>query len=120
MIEALPRSSGKVLGVRLTGKVTEEEYEKVFLPALDDLIKKHGKIRCLYFIDEGFEGWELLAMRDGAKFGLKHRNDFEKFAVIAGQKWAEWASKIAAHLIPAEMKTYTVDQLEEAWSWLEA
>ena len=120
MIEILPQSEGKTLGVRLTGKVTDEDYEKVFLPALDELIQKYGKASCVYFMDEDFEGWKLGAMWDDASFGMKHRNDFEKIAVVGGPKWAEWATKVAAHLMSCEVKTYTGDQLDDAWSWTKA
>ena len=43
MIEILSKSQGKTLGVRLTGKATDEDYEKIFVPALENLIKEHGK-----------------------------------------------------------------------------
>lgn len=120
MIEVLPKSEGKTLGVRLTSKATAEDYEKIFVPALESLIKEHGKVRCLYFMDEGFQGWELGAMWDDAKFGIKHKSDFEKIAVVGGPKWAEWCNKIASHLVSGEMKTYPVDQLDDAWSWVKA
>jgi hypothetical protein len=120
MIEILPQSEGRTLGARLTGKVTDEDYEKVFLPALETVIKEHGKVRCVYFMDAGFQGWKLGAMWDDAKFGIKHKNDFEKIAVIGGPKWAEWATKLASHLMSGEVKTYTIDQLDEAWSWIKA
>ena len=120
MIEVLSKSQGKTLGVRLTGKATDEDYEKIFIPALENLIKEYGKIRCLYFMDEGFQGWELGAMWDDAKFGIKHKSDFEKIAVVGGPKWAEWCKKIASHLVAAEIKTYPADQLDDAWSWVQA
>ena len=120
MIEVLEKSQGKILGVRLTGKVSDEDYMKVFIPALENLIKEHGKIRCLYFMDEGFEGWDLGAMWDDAKFGVQHRNDFEKMAVVGGPKWAEWASKMTSHLVSAEIKTYPVDKIDDAWIWIKA
>jgi hypothetical protein len=120
MIEVLPKSQGKTLGVRFTGKATDEDYEKVFMPALENLIKEHGKIRCVYFMDEGFQGWELGAMWDDAKFGIKHKSDFEKVAVVGGPKWAEWCTKIASHFVSGETKTYPADQLDDAWSWVES
>ncbi len=118
MIEVLAKTQGKTLVVRLTGKATDQDYKKVFIPALENLLKEHGKVRCVYFMDEGFQGWEVGAMWDDAKFGIKHRNDFEKIAVVGGPKWAEWSTKIAAHLVSAEIKTYPADQLDDAWSWV--
>ena len=120
MIEVLAQSEGRILGVRLTGSVSDEDYEKVFIPALDKLIKEHGKIRCLYYMDEGFEGWELGAMWDDATYGIRHKDDFDKIAVVGGPKWAEWGTKVAAHLISAEVKTYHAEQLGEAWTWIKA
>ncbi|MFH0958919.1 MAG: STAS/SEC14 domain-containing protein [Pseudomonadota bacterium] len=120
MIEVLAKSHGKILGVRLTGKATDDDYKKVFMPTLENLIKEHGKVRCVYFMDEGFQGWEVGAMWDDAKFGMKHRNDFEKIAVVGGPKWAEWSTKIASHLVTAEIKTYPADRLDDAWSWVKA
>jgi hypothetical protein len=120
MIEILAQSDGKTLGVRLTGKVTDEDYEKIFLPALDKLIKEYGKANCVYYMDEGFEGWTLGAMWDDASFGMKHRNDFEKVAVVGGPKWAAWGTKLAGHFTSAEVNTYSGDKLDDAWSWIKA
>ncbi len=119
MLEIIPRSQGKILGVRLTGKVTDSDYEEIFLPALQKVIDEFGKVRCLYFMDSGFEGWTLGAMWDDTKFGVRHRNDFEKCAIVGGPKWAEWGTKLVAHFLSAEIKTYSEDQVEEAWSWIQ-
>ena len=59
-------------------------------------------------------------MWDDAKFGIKHKSDFEKVAVVGGPKWAEWCTKIASHLVAGEIKTYSADQLDDAWSWVQA
>lgn len=120
MIEILQQSDGKTLGVRLTGKVTDQDYETVFIPALEKLIKEHGKVNCLYFMDDEFVGWDLGAMWDDATFGIKHRNDFDKIAVIGGPKWAQWGTMIAGHLVSAEIKTYPVNEFEQAWAWMKS
>jgi hypothetical protein len=120
MIEIMDKSEGKILAVRLTGKASDDDYKKVFLPALDKLINEHGKVRCVYFMDKDFQGWELGAMWDDAKYGIKHRNDFEKIVVVGGPKWAEWGMKISSHLVSGELKTYPADQLDDAWTWIKA
>ena len=120
MIEVLPQSEGKTFGVRFTGKATDEDYENVVLPGLETVIQEYGKVRCLYFMDEGFQGWELGAMWDDAKYGIKHKNDFEKIAVVGGPKWTEWATRFASHFMSTEIKTYSADQLDDAWSWVKA
>jgi hypothetical protein len=118
VIEILPESQGNILGVRLTDKVTGDDYEKTFIPALEKVLAEHPKMRCVYYMDEAFKGWDLGAMWDDATFGFKHRKDFEKIAVIGGPKWAEWGTKLAAHMVSGEVKTFPVDQLQAAWDWI--
>lgn len=118
MIEIMSESAGNVLGVRLSGKVTDEDYEKVFIPALEKIIADSGKVRVVYYMDAEFEGWNAGAMWDDAKFGLKHRNDFEKIAVVGGPIWAEWGTKLAGHLVSGEVKTYSGAELNDAWTWI--
>ncbi len=120
MLEIMPQSQGKILAVRLTSKVTDSDYEKIFLPELQKLIEVYGKVRCLYFMDSEFDGWTLGAVWDDAKFGIRHKDDFEKCAIVGGPKWAEWGTKLVAHLVSGQLKTFSGDQLEEAWSWIKA
>lgn len=44
MFELLPQSSGKVVGVKISGKATHTDYQ-TFVPKLEGTIKQHGKIR---------------------------------------------------------------------------
>lgn len=120
MIEILPESEGKVLGIRATGRVTNEDYEKVFIPRLKKIIAEHGAVSCLYYMDAEFQGWEVGAMWDDAKFGIKHAKDFDKIAVVGGPKWAAWGVKLEALFMKGEIKIYSVDQLSEAWNWIKS
>lgn len=69
---------------------------------------------------EEFHGWEPLAMWDDAKFGMQHRTDFEKCAVVGGPKWVEWATRIAAVIVSGECKVFAAVQLAEAQCWIKA
>jgi hypothetical protein len=120
MIEVMPESQGNVLGVKFTGKVTAKEYEDVIIPGVEAVLKEHDKARFLYVLDEGFQGVEAGAMWDDTKLGLKHRNDFEKLALVGGAKWMEWLTKMCAKLISGETKTFSLEQLPEAWDWLKS
>ena len=77
------------MGLRATGKLTDQDYKKVLLPGLEALIKQHGKIRLLCFLDEEFAGLEPGAMWEDAKFFFPHKNDFEKMAIVGAPKWVE-------------------------------
>ena len=46
MIEILERGSGKVFGMKVSGKILHRDYQQ-FVPMLEKLIEEHGSVRCL-------------------------------------------------------------------------
>jgi hypothetical protein len=118
VIEILQETKGNLLVVRATEKLTTGDYEEVFIPKLRQLIQDHGKVRAVLYLDEDFKGWEIGAMWDDAKFGIQHRNDFEKIAIAGGPKWIEWAMKMSAHFMKGQLKTFDGSKLQEALIWI--
>jgi len=120
MIEVLPESQYNILGVKGIGKLTDLDYKTILVPRLEAMIKDYQKVRCLFLMTEEFHGWELGAAWDDAKFGVQHRNDSEKVAVVGGPRWVEWATKLGALIMSGEVKTFSSGQLEEAWDWVKS
>ena len=118
MIEILPESEGKVLAIRASEKLTDEDYKQIFIPRMDQLITEFGRIRVLFTMADNFKGWEVAAMWDDANFGMKHKDQFEKIAVVGGPKWVEWASKLEGHFMDGAVKTFPADQLQAAKDWI--
>jgi len=120
MIEVLPESHDNILGVKGIGKLTDLDYKTILVPRLEGIIREYRKVRCLFLMPEGFQGWEFGAAWDDAKFGVQHRNDFEKVAVVGGPRWVEWATKLGALIMSGEVRTFSSEQLEEAWDWVKS
>ena len=120
MFEIMANSEGKILGVRATSKLTNRDYREVFTPTLEELFQKYGKIRLLFYMDENFAGWEMGALWEDTKLDVKHKDDFEKVAVVGGPKWVRWFMKLISPLVSAEVKNFPQDQVAAAWEWLQA
>ncbi len=120
MLEILPDSQKDILAVKATGKLTDKDYQEVLIPRLEALIKEYGKAKFLFLFDENFQGWELGALWDDAKLGLRHRNDFAKVAVVGGARWVEWGVKVFSPFMGGEVKTFPLDQLSQAADWIKA
>jgi hypothetical protein len=120
MIKILPETSGDLLAVKASNKLTDADYQETFIPKLEEIIKQYGKGRILLIFDDNFKGWEPKALWDDARFGIKHMNDFEKIALVGGKKWVEWGVKIFAHLMKGEVKTFDGAQQESAQEWVKA
>ncbi|MCF3648764.1 STAS/SEC14 domain-containing protein [Synoicihabitans lomoniglobus] len=120
MIDQLPASAHDTLVVQASGILNAADYERDFIPAMERLMRIHGKISVVLYLDEQFDGWDLEAMWDDARFGLKHRHDFNRLAVVGAQIWFKWAIQLGSHFIDGELRTFPGNQLEEAIAWAKA
>ena len=123
MIEVMPESEGKVLAVKATGKLTNDDYSDVLAPKMDEILSAHGSVRLLFYMDDEFEGWEGGAVWADAKLGVQHagtvlRGGFEKIALAGGPGWIGKGAELAGYLMRGEIKAFDQDELDEAWSWV--
>jgi len=118
MIEFMAESTGNVLGIKATGRLTDADYKQTLIPKLESLFAKEGKLNVLFFMDEGFKGWDLEAAWDDASYGLRHGADFEKLAVVGGPAWVDWCIKLSGFLMKGEIRLFPREELDEAWAWI--
>jgi hypothetical protein len=117
MVEVLPESNGNILVLRANGRLTHQDYKNVIIPRLEAMIRDYGKVR---FLLDDFAGWRAVAFWEDARFGLIHRNDFEKIGLIGGPKWILWALKLVALVVSGEMRMFSASERSEALSWIQA
>ena len=118
MIEFLPESTETCIGIKVSNKVTAEDYESL-LPQLDEAISDHGRINLLMVMSD-FGGWSSLdAAKADYKFGTHQYRQVEKAAFVGEKKWQEWMIKV---MDPFTRRTderfFDLEQLDEAWSWV--
>ncbi len=118
MIEQIEGTDASVIGLRAIGKVTDEDYKTVLIPRLESAIEREGKIRFLFEFAENFRGYDLAAFWDDASFGLKHRNDFEKIAVVGGPAWIQITTRLFSPFVSAPIRQFKTDQFQDARDWL--
>ena len=118
MIEIMPETEGNVLVVKATEKLTAGDYEEAFIPKINQLIEEYGKVRVVVLLAENFSGWEIGAAWDDAAFGIQHRNDFEKMAVVGGPKWVQWATKISFNFMDCQVAVYDLPDFQRAVAWV--
>jgi SpoIIAA-like len=111
-------SAGRVLEVRVTGKLTKEAYQK-FVPAVDAQIKEYGKLRILFLMQD-FHGWTAGAMWEDLKFDLKHWKDIERLAIVGDKKWEKGMAAFCKPFTNATIRYFDAAQIEEARQWLES
>ena len=120
MLKISDESEGNVLILEAQSRLTDEDYKTVLIPRLEQIIREHSKARLLLDMGDSFEGWEPKAAWDDTKFGLAHRKDFEKMAVISDRRWVEWALKVSGPFISGELKTFAPGERDKAHRWIKS
>jgi hypothetical protein len=118
MLEILPESRGKIIWVRASGKLTDEDYREVFIPRLESVLQEHGKARLLFEVDQDFAGWTVGALWDDLKVDWQHKDDFERVVVVAAPLWLEVLTGIFGHWMSGEIRTMPAEQLGAARAWI--
>lgn len=107
-----------VLGVSAEGKITGTDYETVLIPAIEEKLKTNKKISMLYQLGNNFSGFEMSAMLDDAKMGMKHLSAWDKIALVSDHQMINTFAKFFGHMLSCELRVYKNDELEAARKWI--
>ncbi|MCB1652378.1 MAG: STAS/SEC14 domain-containing protein [Alphaproteobacteria bacterium] len=116
LIKNLPAGT---VGIEAHGKITHEDYQRIVIPSIEQALKENKKIKLLYAIED-FDGMELSAMWDDTRFGLSHWHDFTHLALVSDVAWIKNMTAFFAWMIPAQVKIFPADEMEQAKAWLGA
>lgn len=116
MIDILPSPAGNLLKLRVSGQLTKQDYDRL-IPVIETHLNQHGKLK-LYCEVENLEMPTLTAIWQDLKFDVKHYRDFTHIAVIGEPEWLAAMTKLAAPLVPAEVRVFAREEQEAALLWL--
>jgi hypothetical protein len=115
-IELVENAESKTLEVRLSGKLSAEDYETLE-PGVGKLIEVSGKIKILVVMHD-FHGWEMGGVWEDIKFATKHCRDIEKIAMVGEDDWEKWMATICKPFTLSSIEYFDAGQEESAREWL--
>ena len=118
MLQLMNDLPENVIGISAEGKITGKDYEDVLIPAVEKRFTTHPKIRMLYHLGNTFDGFDLTAMLDDAKIGMKHLSSWEKIALVSDHHLINTFAKFFGYLLPCEVRVFKNTELEEAKKWI--
>lgn len=117
-IELNEEVGGKLLIISVTGKLTKEDY-KSFIPKVEELILKFGKIRVVFEMRD-FHGWDAGALWEDIKFDIRHFSDIESLALVGDNKWEKGMSIFCKPFTKAQIKYFDLTEIYKAYEWIRA
>lgn len=107
-----------VLGFTAEGKITGTDYETILIPVVDKSLKENKKIRMIYHLGNNFTGFDMGAMLDDAKMGMKHLSAWDKIALVSDHEMINTFAKFFGYMMSCELRIFKNAQLEEAKKWI--
>ena len=118
MLKIMNGLPDNVLGVTAEGKITGTDYETVLIPAVENKLKAFKKISMLYQLRDHFTGFDLNAMLDDAKIGMKHLSAWEKIALVSDHELINTFAKFFGYMFSCELRIFKNYELDDAKTWI--
>ncbi len=110
MLESIPDFPSHIIALHKTGEENPDDYENVFVTAVEQAQQKHEKIRLLYQLDG--------EPSPNSKVGLKQFAQFEKIVMVTDSESVTSKIKTFSFMIPCEIRVFPLAELEQAKVWI--
>ncbi len=117
MITVLEGLPDNVIGVEASGKVTDDDYENVLIPAIRSKQDAHEHIRFIYVLGKDFDGWSMGALWEDAKLGIKNSRSWEKIAIVSDDEHMRHMIKAFGWMMPGEVRLFDLGKRDAATDW---
>jgi hypothetical protein len=119
MIELMTAMPDGTIGLRVSGRLTREDFRGV-VPVLRQAAES-GEVRIVEVIGPDYEGLEPGAVIEDLKVGLEflvgHRSALKRTAIVTDAAWIRRAIHAFVWMVPGEVQIFELDELEEAKGW---
>lgn len=118
MLKLLRDLPDNVIGIRAIGEVDDEDYEDVLVPAIEERLTRHDKVRLLYVLGNEFTGYDHDAVWEDAKLGIKTFNSYDRMAIVTDSESVRRTIKAFGWLIPGEVRVFHIEAIVQATVWI--
>ncbi|MDD3119530.1 MAG: STAS/SEC14 domain-containing protein [Victivallales bacterium] len=118
MITLIPDLPDHVVGIVGSGKITDQDYRTVFIPALEAALSQHDRVNILYVLDRDYAGFTAGAMWDDTWEGLMHLRSWGRVAVVCDSAVIKDLSRAMGFLLRMPVQTYKPEELDTAKEWI--
>jgi hypothetical protein len=122
MIEVLHDMPAGVTGIRVSGRLTGDDFRAV--KPIFDRLGDTGEIRIVEVIDSDYAGFGPGGLIEDTKMGLgalfRHHSKFKRIAVVTDKEWVVHTLHVLAWMVPGEMKVFSSTDVDAAKEWAAA
>ncbi len=120
MLERIPNLPPGIDGISAVGRLSKQDYERVYEPLVDGAHRDGRRLRLLYQIGPEFDGFTAGAAWEDAKMGLRTLGVLEGFAIVSDIGWLRESSEFMRFFTPCPVRVFRLKERDEAIAWLQS
>jgi SpoIIAA-like len=120
MIQKMADLPPGLIGLRVDGRLTAEDFDAVIGPMVADAQRDGGRLRFLVVIEPGFAGLTPPAVAQDVRLGLHAFGGVDGVAVVTGPGGVATTAAWAAYVVPFPVRVFAPEEVEAAAAWLAA
>ena len=120
MLERITSLPPGVDGVKAVGKVSQQDYQQVLEPLIDEARRADRRLRLLYQFGPEFEGFTAGGAWEDASVGLRSLRLIDGLAIVSDTSWIRDSSRLLAFFMPGPVRHFGNGQFADAVAWLQS
>lgn len=120
MLERITTLPAGIDGVKALGKVSQQDYQQVLEPLIDEARRANRRVRLLYQFGPEFQGFTAGGAWEDASVGLRSLRLIEGLAIVTDVSWIRESGRLLAFFMPGPAKLFANSQFADAVAWLES
>lgn len=116
MLSFIPSQDSQTIAFEVSGKVTKEDLQKLE-QSIGEEFSEDQPFNA-YAIMQEVEMPTAKALMEEAKIDMKRWSQYNKLAVVSEKNWLEKMTNISDFLPGIKAKHFSMDEMEQAWSWI--
>jgi hypothetical protein len=118
MIKELKDTPNTMVGFIASDEVTKAEFDKVILPAVQELVQRTDKLNYLLVVDTPLKNFTIGAWMRDAMLGLNNINKWNRAAIVTDVEGIKWFTELFSKVVPGEFKGFNHSELDRAINWV--
>ena len=118
MIQELKDTPNTMVGFVATSHVTKEDFDRVVLPAVAELVQRTDKLNYLLVIDRPHINLAIVAWLTDAMLQLNNIDKWDRAAVVYDTKGINSFTELFGKSSTGDFKGFNYNQLDEAIRWV--
>lgn len=118
MITQINKAFGYSVAFKASGQLTQEDFQTVVFPAVNELVSRTGKLNFLLYLDATIENFTIGAWLGDPNYEVRNLANWNRAAIVTDSSNTIRFTNGFSYIMPGEFRGFEKEELSEALQWV--